>query len=113
MENEPDNNYSLSTFIYDMNMRFTIYGYINTQDRTHEKIVLAMKNIVLDTFGSIFISNFIYDEILTLAPYRTKNCLVGEKIQPFVKKEVKGKKIIHMILIDGILMEKTNELYEK
>lgn len=90
-----------------------LYAYINTEDSAHSKVKTLMQEILEGNYGSIFISNFIYDEVLTLARFRTKRCEVGEKIKLFVKKEKESKKIIQLIMIKESLMAQTENLFNE
>ena len=88
-----------------------LYAYINTEDSAHSKVKPLMQEILEGKFGSIYISNFIYDEVLTLARFRTKKCEVEEKIKFFVKKEKGNRKIIQLIVIKESFMTKADNLF--
>ncbi len=90
-----------------------IYAYVNNKESRHNLAKRNMHNILAGDFGSILISNFIYDEVLTLSLARTKGCAVGEKIKKFLKKERNNKKLIKMITINDSLMKKTDDLFDK
>jgi len=90
-----------------------VYAYVNDKESRHQIAKKYMQKILIGEFGIIFISNFIYDEVLTLSLARTKGCIVGEKIKKFFKKESKGKKVIKMVNINDSLMKNTDTLFDK
>lgn len=89
-----------------------LYAYVNVKESSHKLVTSQMKQIILGKYGSIVISNFIYDEVLTLARARTRDCKVGNKIKILIKKEINGKKLIKMINITEELMNKTELIYD-
>lgn len=90
-----------------------LYSYINKEDSSHMKVKSIMEEILNGKFGSIYISSFIYDEVLTLARFRTRHCDVGDRIKILVNKKVKGNKLIRMVTINENLLVQTDELFEK
>lgn len=90
-----------------------VYAYVNVKESRHNNAKKYMKRILIGEFGSIFVSNFIYDEVLTLSLARTKGCVVGEQIKKFLKRENKGKRVIKMVNVNDALMKKTDILFDK
>ena len=81
-------------------------AYRNKKDVYHSAADELVRRALKGEFGSIFTTDYIYDEALTLAMVRTGNKGVAEDIS-----DVMRSPRIEMINIDGIIMEQARELF--
>lgn len=81
-------------------------AYRNKKDVYHSAANDLVRRALKGEFGSIFITDYIYDEALTLAMVRTGNKAVAEDIS-----DVMRSPRIEMINIDGTIMEQARELF--
>lgn len=81
-------------------------AYRNKKDVYHSKADDLLRRALQREFGSIFTTDFIYDETLTLAMVRTGNKIIAKDIS-----DVMLSQRIEMVIIDGIVLEKARELF--
>jgi hypothetical protein len=81
-------------------------AYRNKKDVYHSKADDLLRRALQGEFGSIFTTDFIYDETLTLAMVRTGNKIIAKDIS-----DVMLSQRIEMVIIDGIVLEKARELF--
>ena len=81
-------------------------AYRNKKDVYHSAADDLVRRALKGEFGSIFTTDYIYDEALTLAMVRTGNKGVAEDIS-----DVMLSQRIEMINIDGIILEQARELF--
>jgi len=81
-------------------------AYRNKKDVYHSSADELVRRALKGEFGSIFTTDYIYDEALTLAMVRTGNKGVAKDIS-----DVMRSPRIEMINIDGIILEKARELF--
>ncbi|MEA1906867.1 MAG: PIN domain-containing protein [Euryarchaeota archaeon] len=81
-------------------------AYRNKKDVYHSEADDLLRRALQMEFGSIFTTDFIYDETLTLAMVRTGNKNVAKDIS-----EVMLSPRIEMIIIDNTILNKARELF--
>ncbi len=81
-------------------------AYRNKKDVYHSEADDLLRRALQMEFGSIFTTDFIYDETLTLAMVRTGNKTVAKDIS-----KVMLSPRIGMIIIDNIILNKARELF--
>ena len=81
-------------------------AYRNKKDVYHSAADDLVRRALKGEFGSIFTTDYVYDEALTLAMVRTGNKGVTEDIS-----DVMRSPRIEMINIDGIIPEQAKELF--
>jgi len=81
-------------------------AYRNKKDVYHIVADDLVRRALKGEFGTIFTTDYIYDEALTLAMVRTGNKGVAEDIS-----DVMRSPRIEMINIDGIILEQARELF--
>jgi len=81
-------------------------AYRNKKDVYHSSADELVRRALKGEFGTIFTTDYIYDEALTLAMVRTGNKGVAEDIF-----DVMRSPRIEMINIDGIILEQARELF--
>jgi len=81
-------------------------AYRNKKDVYHSEADDLLRRALQMEFGSIFTTDFIYDETLTLAMVRTGNKNVAKDIS-----DVMLSPRIEMIIIDDIILDKARELF--
>lgn len=64
-------------------------------------------------FGKLVVTNYVVDEVLTLAMVRTKSYKYGEKILKVIRSEKDEKKIFYEVTIQNEMITKTEELFKK
>lgn len=50
-----------------------LVSYYNKKDENHEKALKIMPEILNESFGKVFVSDYIFDEVVTVALVRTKS----------------------------------------
>lgn len=77
-----------------------IVAFYNTRDENHEKAVKLMKDITEGKYGNLYITDYIFDEIITVIFIRLKDLSkvieIGEAIRKSVEILSVGK-----IIFDG------------
>ncbi len=81
-------------------------AYRNKKDVYHSEADDLLRRALQMEFGSIFTTDFIYDETLTLAMVRTGNKTVAKDIS-----KVMLSPRIGMIIIDNIILNKAREMF--
>jgi predicted nucleic acid-binding protein len=81
-------------------------AYRNKKDVYHQTADALIRRALKGEFGSLFTTDFIYDEALTLAMVRTGNKGVAEDIS-----DVMLSPHIEMITIDRIILEMARDLF--
>lgn len=81
-------------------------AYRNQKDVYHSTADGLIRRALNGEFGSIFTTDYIYDEALTLAMVRTGNKSVAKDIS-----DVMLSPRIEMINIDGIILEPARDLF--
>jgi len=66
-----------------------IVSYYNTRDENHKKAVEPMKEIVNKKYGNLCITDYIFDESVTVILIRLKSLSETIKIGELVKKSMK------------------------
>jgi len=82
-------------------------AYRNKRDVYHSKADDLLRRALQREFGSIFTTDFIYDETLTLAMVRTGNKNVVKDISDIML----SPRIEMMMMIDGVVLNKAIELF--
>ena len=90
-----------------------LYSYINRKDKQHTNTLSIMRLALAGVYGKIVLSNYITDEVLTLAKVRTGRCQCSKDILEFIKSKKEKNNIILEILLDKSLIQLTEENYEK
>ncbi|MBI4177498.1 MAG: type II toxin-antitoxin system VapC family toxin [Candidatus Aenigmarchaeota archaeon] len=74
-----------------------VVAYYNTEDNNHNKAAVIMKGLIAGEYGDIFITDYIFDEIATIAFVRLKNLNktieIGEAVNNLAKIDYIGKDI--------------------
>ncbi|MBI2085470.1 MAG: type II toxin-antitoxin system VapC family toxin [Candidatus Aenigmarchaeota archaeon] len=74
-----------------------IIAYYNTADNNHNKAVEIMRDLRAGEYGDIFITDYLFDEIVTVAFVRLKNLNktveIGEAVNSLAKIDYIGKDI--------------------
>lgn len=81
-------------------------AYRNKKDIYHSVADGLVRRALKGEFGSIFTSDYIYDETLTLAMVRTGNEDVARDIS-----DVMLSSRIEMFIIDGVILEMAGKLF--
>ena len=81
-------------------------AYRNKKDVYHSEADDLLRRALQMEFGSIFTTDFIYDETLTLAMVRTGNKTVAKDIS-----KVMLSPRIGMIIIDNTILNKAREMF--
>ena len=90
-----------------------LLAFINEDDPKHARTVPVMDRALKGEFGRMVVSNFIIDEVLSLARVRTKSCDCGKAIHKFLRKTKDKKRLFLEIGIDEVLMKSTTAIYWK
>ncbi len=80
----------------------------NADDKNHKKAVKLMIDILRGKFGKIFVSDYIFDEAVTLAYIRTRRKEFARDIGTFARARP-----INLRFIEPVDFEKAWELYFK
>ncbi len=74
-----------------------VVAYYNTADNNHNKAVEIMNSLTAGGYGDIFITDYIFDEIATVAFVRLKNLNktieIGEAVNSLAKIDYIGKDV--------------------
>ena len=90
-----------------------LLAFVNASDPQHAQAVPVMDRALKGEFGRMVVSNFITDEVLTLARVRTKSCDCGKAIHKFLHKTKDNKRLFLEVCIDEVLMKNTTDIYWK
>ena len=90
-----------------------LLAYVNDQDPRHESAVEIMTEALKGAYGKLVVTNYVIDEVLTLATVRTKSCKYGEEILKTVREEKNGKRIFFELVLETKTIAKTEELFIK
>jgi predicted nucleic acid-binding protein len=71
-----------------------------------------MKKALKGEYGKLIVTNYIIDEVLTLARVRTGKCESGEAIQISLKTEKDKKNLFFTIIIDKKIIDLSEEYYK-
>ena len=63
----------------------------NKDDENHQKAQELMKNVLKGTYGTIIVTDYVYDEIMTLAMIRTNKKALIKDIEDYIFKSKKIK----------------------
>lgn len=66
-----------------------IVSYFNTRDENHSKAVALMKEIGTEKFGMVYITDYIFDESVTVSFVRIKNLTKAIKIGEALRETMK------------------------
>ena len=75
-----------------------LYSYINRKDKQHTNTLSIMRLALAGVYGKIVLSNYITDEVLTLAKVRTGRCQCSKDILEFIKSKKEKNNIILEII---------------
>ena len=89
------------------------YSYMNEEDKNHKYTLPIMKSALTGEYGKIIISNYVTDEILTLARVRTGNCKCGKEILRLIKTKKGKTNIFFEVLIDKVLIKSSEFYFER
>ena len=81
----------------------------NKQDENHEKSKELIKEILKGKYGTIIITDYVYDEAMTLTMIRTKKEQLIKDIEDYIFKSKK----IKFLYMNEKQFQKTKELFKK
>lgn len=81
----------------------------NKDDENNQKAKELMKVILKGTYGNIIVTDYVYDEIMTLAMIRTKKKDLIKDIEDYIFKS----KIIKFIYMNENQFQITKEVFKK
>ncbi len=90
-----------------------LLAYVNDKDPHHKASVDLMTVSLKGVYGKLLVTNYIVDEVLTLALVRTRSCKYGEEILKVIRSEKGEKKIFYEVIIQNEMITKTEELFRK
>lgn len=90
-----------------------LLAYVNESDPHHMSAVEIMTEALKGTYGRLIVTNYIIDEVLTLALVRTKSYIVGEEIIKTIREEKNNKRIFFEVILQSETLTKTEELFKK
>ena len=90
-----------------------IYSYVNPKDKLHSIVAKKMRHIFHGKYGTIITSNYIIDEVLTLARARTKDCRLSFNIQQLLNIKLNKKRIFKIMVIDHFILPLIDTFYQK
>jgi len=83
-------------------------AYRNTKDAHHEKADRLLRRALKGEFSTIYTTDYIYDEALTLAVVRTGNKNIATDISNVISSPR-----IEMIIIDASILEQATTIFFK
>lgn len=89
-----------------------LYAYINKDDPKHDLTSELMNKTLKGEYGKLIVTNYIIDEVLTLARVRTGRCECGEAIQSFLKTKKENTDLFFTIIINKKIIDLTEEYYK-
>lgn len=89
-----------------------LYAYTNDKDRHNNDATTIIEKSFKGQYGRMIVSNFVIDEVLTLAYSRTRNCRLSFDIKSFINEKTDDNDLFYKIFIDDKLMELTQEYFD-
>lgn len=81
----------------------------NKEDEYHEKAVEIMKKILKGTYGTIIVTDYVYDEAMTLTMIRTNKEQLIKDIEDYIFKSKK----IKFLYMNEKQFQETKEIFKK
>ena len=90
-----------------------LLAYVNNMDPHHRSAVDTMTDVLKGLYGRLVVTNYIIDEVLTLASVRTNSCIYGEEILHTIREQKNEKKLFFEIILDSEMITETETLFKK
>ena len=90
-----------------------LFAYVNDKHPQHEAAHAIFTRSFKGLYGKMVVSNYIVDEVLTLARVRTNRCDCGEAILDLVRARKQSDRIFFEVILDAELVRRTEELYQR
>lgn len=86
-----------------------LVSYYNNRDENHEKALKIMPEILNESFGKVFISDYVFDEVITVMLVRTKS---HEKVKS-IGSDLLNANMLYLKVNDRIFIESWKYFLEK
>ncbi|MGQ9722029.1 MAG: type II toxin-antitoxin system VapC family toxin [Candidatus Jordarchaeum sp.] len=88
-------------------------AFHNTRDKNHDKALKLIKKAVSGEFGTIYTSDYIFDESFTTALNRTNNPSITRSLGEMILGGLKTPNFIIMLRVSSEIFRKSWELFVK